>query len=804
MQGRRIGRMLLVSITLVLIVALAATAQVTIDRTSLTNKVIAGYQGWFAHPGDGQPCTPVCWRHWSRDPYYAPGPGNYQTDIWPDVAEYDPGDLYTVPSISLRYGGTPKLFSSVKPGVTNVHFRWMQENQIDGVALQRFVCEIANDPNDPFQHHRDTVLQNVRNASVTYGRAWCVEYDVTGTDPSVIYNRITTDWTYLKNTFGVTNHSRYLYHNSKPVVFLWGFGCEGRPFSAALSQSIINWFKNDGCYVVGGVPWGWRDRTGDAAGLGSDWDGVFRSYHAINPWTVGLYTDWAGINSYGSRVTADKSTCDSLGILYMNTFWPRFGWDNMHNWSCGSSRISSRGGQHLWDQIYKLKSLGVACNFLANYDEYDESTAIIKLTDNYPTTGCWFDHEGKGSDWWMRLANQATKMQRGEIGLSQTIPINAATSPDNAVQVSDTIPTSMNPGQSYNVSVTVRNTGETIWNDELFKLGAVGDSDPFGPGRVMMSSGSRVAPPSGEYTFSFTMTAPTQTGTYTSDWQMVHEGIRWFGAQLVKVITVGGGGGGTDNSQYISDTIPTQMTPGQVTNVSVTMKNTGTATWSEAGLYRLGAMNDSDPFYYTNRILLNGGETIAPQAQKQFSFTMTAPATPGTYTTDWQMVHDGVAWFGGTLVKSVVVKNMVSIDLGTNNIQNGMTCPTGGDGDNYAVTQGSVDCRRNTDPNDDYYFYFTVSDSWAYQGSKPNVYIRVRYYDTGGGNIAVQYDATSNPYKSTSAVTVGSTNTWKYATWNVTDAYFGNRQNGGADMRLWLNTGKIRYIDTVEVSTTAF
>ena len=41
------------------------------------------------------------------------------------------------------------------------------------------------------------------------------------------------------------------------------------------------------------------------------------------------------------------------------------------------------------------------------------------------------------------------------------------------------------------------------------------------------------------------------------------------------------------------------------------------------------------------------GETIAPEGQsKTFTFNVVAPRVPGTYNFQWQMVQDGVAWFG--------------------------------------------------------------------------------------------------------------------------------------------------------------
>lgn len=533
------GKILVLSTVVLALSATMLSAQ-NIDRNTLTNKVMCGYQGWHCCPGDGNAAT-VGWNHWAND-RSSIGPGNYHTEIWPDVTEYSTSDLYSVPNTTLTYGGTPYLYSARKLGAVKTHFRWMQENGIDGAFLQRFIHQCPGNPSDPFQNHRDTVLQNVMSAATTYGRVFAVEYDVSDADEATLYSRLTNDWNYLKNTFNVKNHARYLYHNGMPVVVIWGLGFEDRPGTPAIAQNIIDWFQNDGCFVIGGVPWGWRTRTGGSK-TDPAWDAVYRSFDGITPWTVGLYSDWNGI-SYNKTnyIQPDLNECNSLGILYMPTSWPRFGWDNMNNLPCGQSDISPRGGQHLWDQFYAWKSIGAPCQFLAMFDEYDESSAIMKLTDNIPTSGCWWTTQGYGSDWYLRLANQGSKMQRGDIALSQTIPINSGTSPDNAVVVSDTIPTSMNPGQQYNVSVTMRNTGETAWNEEYFKLGAVGDSDPFyGSSRVLMSGGTRVTY-NGTYTFSFTMTAPSTPGAYTSDWQMVHERIRWFGGTLTKQIEVGGGG----------------------------------------------------------------------------------------------------------------------------------------------------------------------------------------------------------------------------------------------------------------------
>ena len=180
----------------------AATA--LIDRSSMTNKVMCGYQGWFLCPGDGS-ASWWGWNHWSKQADYI-GPGTYNTDIWPDTREYDSSDLFPLPAgTTLTNGGAPYLFSSARQGAVNVHFRWMQENGIDGVFHQVFVGGYNPDPNDDVERKLDTVLQNVMNASSAYGRVFALEYDISGVSDADIYNKLTGHWTYVCSAFDLKN-----------------------------------------------------------------------------------------------------------------------------------------------------------------------------------------------------------------------------------------------------------------------------------------------------------------------------------------------------------------------------------------------------------------------------------------------------------------------------------------------------------------------------------------------------------------------------------------------------------------------
>jgi hypothetical protein len=103
--------------------------------------------------------------------------------------------------------------------------------------------------------------------------------------------------------------------------------------------------------------------------------------------------------------------------------------------------------------------------------------------------------------------------------------------------------------------------------------------------------------------------------------------------------------GATDNAAFVSQTVPTTMNPGQYYSVSVTMKNTGTTTWTQAGGYKLGSQNPQDnTIWGTGRVLLSGN--VAPNQNVTFTFTVRAPTVPGTYNFQWRMVREFVAWFG--------------------------------------------------------------------------------------------------------------------------------------------------------------
>jgi hypothetical protein len=108
----------------------------------------------------------------------------------------------------------------------------------------------------------------------------------------------------------------------------------------------------------------------------------------------------------------------------------------------------------------------------------------------------------------------------------------------------------------------------------------------------------------------------------------------------------GGGGGGTtpvNDAAFISQNVPSTLTPGQSTAVSVTMRNSGTTNWNAT--CRLRSENPTgNATWGLGTVSLPA--TVTPGAQVTFTFTITAPATPGIYNFQWRMMKDGPGSFG--------------------------------------------------------------------------------------------------------------------------------------------------------------
>ncbi|HEX4225179.1 MAG TPA: glycoside hydrolase family 71/99-like protein, partial [Pseudonocardiaceae bacterium] len=388
----------------------ASAQPLTVDKPEaspagdVVGKITVGYQGWFACIGDGAPIN--AWWHWSQNEGQAPSPSNTNIKAWPDMSEYTKG--YQTAFANCNNGQPADLFSSYDQQTVNTHFLWMQQNGCDTAALQRF------DPNGGEGATRDAMATKVRSAAETYGRKFYIMYDVTGW--TNMANEITVDW--QNKMSALTSSSAYAHQNGKPVVCIWGFGLDdaNHNFPASDCLNVVNWFKNAGCYVIGGVAREWRSGN---SGSRPGFDDVYHAFNMISPWMVGAISNAAGSDGiYTTINVGDQADCNSHGVDYQPCVLP------------GDVSLHQRvHGDLMWRQFYNMVRAGANGIYISMFDEYGEGNQIAKTTPTQATVPSnsgllSLDEDGTAcsSDYYLRLTNDGGKMLKGQIALTATRP----------------------------------------------------------------------------------------------------------------------------------------------------------------------------------------------------------------------------------------------------------------------------------------------------------------------------------------------------------------------------------------------
>lgn len=242
--------------------------------------------------------------------------------------------------------------------------------------------------------------------------------------------------------------------------------------------------------------------------------------------------------------------------------------------------------------------------------------------------------------------NVGNSSSRGGIGTSLAKP-DLGFNWFGAIDDAGVHQTTLNVGQHYRIRTTMINNGNWVaatsqhgvWN--VTSGWALYHYDWSG----VLSAGASVT----HYT-DYTPTAPgvfqlktaiDHTGVVTES----NEGNNWATINVTVV---------DHNNATLTNDIPSTMLAGQTYTQKVTATNTGTRPWKDSTNHHLGANGDSDPFTSVTRYGM--GSTVTNKGENyKFTINMKAPSTPGTYTSDWRMVQDGVEWFGGITSKVVTV-----------------------------------------------------------------------------------------------------------------------------------------------------
>jgi chitodextrinase len=383
----------------------AASAAGASAPGDVVGKITVGYQGWYACIGDGAPIN--TWWHWSQDAGQAPSPSNNNNiKAWPDMREFSHGYQTAYPS--LGNGQPATLFSEYDAQTVDTHFAWMSAYGCDTAALQRF------NPNGSEGPTRDAVTAKVRTSAEAHRVKFYIMYDATGW--TNMQSEMKADWSSKMSAY--TASPMYARQNGKPVVGIWGFGFNdgNHPWDAGTCLDVINWFKGQGCYVMGGVPREWRV---GGAGTRTGFIGTYHAFNMISPWMVGAIGNASeSDNIYNTINVGDQADCNANGIDYQPCVLP--------------GDVSGRQRAHgdfMWRQFYNMVRVGAQGIYISMFDEFTEGNHIAKSAETSATTPVnsgmlALDEDGTpcSADYYLRLTADGGRMLKGQIALTATRP----------------------------------------------------------------------------------------------------------------------------------------------------------------------------------------------------------------------------------------------------------------------------------------------------------------------------------------------------------------------------------------------
>ena len=245
---------------------------------------------------------------------------------------------------------------------------------------------------------------------------------------------------------------------------------------------------------------------------------------------------------------------------------------------------------------------------------------------------------------------------------------------NNSALISYDIPGDLKPGEEYIVIITMLNNGKTKWKKAdnyqlaLFDYSGKKYSQPDIWGIINVPLPYDVNP-NEKVTFLFKITAPGKTGQYYFRSIMKNDS-NYFGEYSEELINVQESGDSfldnyKFNSQFVTLSVPGNMTAGEKYKVTVIMKNTGNNPWySDAGNeYKLAPVTESSSALYPdwNSSSVNLSNTVDTGQTATLEFDITAPKIAGKYSIQW-MLKKGDYFFGHKT-------NKVFVNVSKNNNQ---------------------------------------------------------------------------------------------------------------------------------------
>lgn len=274
--------------------------------------------------------------------------------------------------------------------------------------------------------------------------------------------------------------------------------------------------------------------------------------------------------------------------------------------------------------------------------------------------------------WWVAPVNGNYKdilVADGSIGFTPNCAPPPAANNSSCGAVS--APASVVAGQNFSASATVNNIGTKqwktlapsashqlvavtspgVWAGALWGLG--GYDLPYTPVGSDQSA-----------TFHITATAPSAPGTYNFSWQMIEQGVEFFGpvCSSAKPITVTAP---PDTASCVVTNKPASIAPNTRFTATVQVTNTGGATWTHPGgsilaigdYFLAGSIGDDWDTKWNpgGQATVMPVASMAPGAVQNFTVNATSPATAGAQSFNFQMQKYGQTWLPAMCSSNITV-----------------------------------------------------------------------------------------------------------------------------------------------------
>jgi hypothetical protein len=200
---------------------------------------------------------------------------------------------------------------------------------------------------------------------------------------------------------------------------------------------------------------------------------------------------------------------------------------------------------------------------------------------------------------------------------------------DDAVLVHADSSVSPEMDQQFTVEITVKNSGQTIWdNAQGYQLACI---SPDCLGATTIDLDAQPVEPEQQHTFVARLVAPHDLATVDTKWSMQHNGAIFGPAIPIQVVV---GPSTDDKAELVTQNVPESVQADQQLSAAFVVRNSGRSTWTAQAGYGLtcisACMGAQSPRLVT--------EPVNPGSQVTFTIDdIIAPADAGVYIPVWQM-----------------------------------------------------------------------------------------------------------------------------------------------------------------------